>query len=136
MFYYLGKNDKGSLRQLKNRQNVNVIFNLNGGENDEKIKNGQNDKNLKKGDKMGEDGKNKKDKDKDKKDKGSRKKGRGKAVQSIGKGEVRLASVNCCYVHVCFIQVTSCGVPDALMRLGARTFLLLTHLLGSQNKYQ
>jgi len=29
-----------------------------------------------------------------------------------------------------------CGTPDALTRLGARTFLLLSHLLGAQNKYQ
>jgi len=32
--------------------------------------------------------------------------------------------------------VTTCGVPDVLTRLGARTFLLLPHLYGSQNKYQ
>ena len=44
--------------------------------------------------------------------------------------------VHCCYVHVCFIQVTTCGAPDALTGLGARIFLLLSHLLGSQNKYQ
>ena len=42
----------------------------------------------------------------------------------------------CCYVHVCFVQVTMCGSPDALTRLGAHTFLLLSSLLGSQNKYQ
>ena len=40
------------------------------------------------------------------------------------------------HVHACFVQVTTCGAPDALTRLGARTFLLLSHLLGSQNKYQ
>ena len=45
-------------------------------------------------------------------------------------------SVHCCYVHVCFVQVTTCGAPDTLTRLGARTFLLLSHLLDSQNKYQ
>ena len=44
--------------------------------------------------------------------------------------------VNCCYVHICFVQVTICGAFDALTRLGARTILLLSHLLGSQNKYQ
>ena len=44
--------------------------------------------------------------------------------------------VHCCYVHVCFIQVTTCGAPNALRRLGACTFLLLSHLLESQNKYQ
>ena len=44
--------------------------------------------------------------------------------------------VHCCYVHVCFVQVTTWGAPNALMRLGAHTFLLLSHLLGSQNKYQ
>ena len=45
-------------------------------------------------------------------------------------------SVHCCYVHVCFFQVTTCGAPDALTRLGARIFQLLSHLLGSQNKYR
>ena len=45
-------------------------------------------------------------------------------------------TVHCCYVHVCFVQVTMCGAPDMLTCLGARTFLLLSHLLGSQNKYQ
>ena len=34
-------------------------------------------------------------------------------------------AVHCCYVHVCFVQVTTCGAPDALTRLGARIFLLL-----------
>ena len=33
-------------------------------------------------------------------------------------------------------QVTTCGAPDALTRLGARTFLLLSHILESHNKYQ
>ena len=42
----------------------------------------------------------------------------------------------CTVVHVCFLQVTTCGAPDVLTRLGAHTFLLLSHLLGSQNKYQ
>ena len=46
------------------------------------------------------------------------------------------STVHCCYVHVWFVQVTMCGAPDALTRLGARNFLLLSHLLGSQNKYQ
>jgi len=44
--------------------------------------------------------------------------------------------VHCCYVHVCFVQLTTCGAPNSLTRLGACTFLLLSHLLGSQNKYQ
>ena len=44
--------------------------------------------------------------------------------------------VHCCYVHACFVQVTTFGAPDALTRLSARTFLLLSHLLGSQNKCQ
>ena len=44
--------------------------------------------------------------------------------------------VHCCYVHVSFVQVTTSGAPDALTRLGARTSLLLSHLNGSQNKYQ
>ena len=44
--------------------------------------------------------------------------------------------MHCCYVHVCFVQVTMCGAPNALTLLGACTFLLLFHLLGSQNKYQ
>ena len=42
----------------------------------------------------------------------------------------------CCYVHVCFVQVKTCGAPDALTCLGACTFLLLSHRLGSKNKYQ
>ena len=29
-----------------------------------------------------------------------------------------------------------CGAPDALMRLSGYTFLLLSHLFGSHNKYQ
>ena len=45
-------------------------------------------------------------------------------------------SVHRCYAHVCFVQVTTCGAPEALTCLGACTFLLLSHLLGSQNKYQ
>ena len=44
--------------------------------------------------------------------------------------------VHCCYVYVCFVQVTTCGAPDALKRLSEGTFLLLSHLFGSQNKYQ
>ena len=32
--------------------------------------------------------------------------------------------------------MTTCGAPDGLTHIGARTFLLLSHLLGSQNKYQ
>ena len=45
-------------------------------------------------------------------------------------------TVHCCYVHVCFVQVTTCGAPDGLTRLGVRIFLLLSHLLDSQNKHQ
>ena len=45
-------------------------------------------------------------------------------------------SVHCCYVHVCFVQVTSCGAPNALTCIGVCTFLLLSHLLGSQKKFQ
>ena len=46
--------------------------------------------------------------------------------------------MHCCYVHVCFVQVTTCGAPEALAlaRFGAHTFLLLSYLLESQNKYQ
>ena len=40
------------------------------------------------------------------------------------------------FIHVCFIQVTMCATPDALTRLGACTFLFVSHLLGSDNKYQ
>ena len=50
--------------------------------------------------------------------------------------EVSMETVHCCYVHVCFVQVTTCGAPDVLTRLSARNFLLLSYLLGSQNKYQ
>ena len=41
-----------------------------------------------------------------------------------------------CFFHVCFVQVTTCGAPDALTHLGACTFLLLSHLNGSHSKYQ
>ena len=41
-----------------------------------------------------------------------------------------------CFLHVCFVQVTTCSAPEALTRLGAHTFLLVSHLLGSQNKFQ
>ena len=58
MFYYLVKHVKGRLIKSKNRQNLGVIFNLYGEKKDEKIKNGHNDKDLKKG------GKKKKDKNK------------------------------------------------------------------------
>ena len=33
-------------------------------------------------------------------------------------------------------HVTTCGAPDALTCLGARTFQLSSHLLESYNKYQ
>ena len=42
---------------------------------------------------------------------------------------VSVKPVHCCYVHVCFVQVTTCGPPDSLTPLCARTFLLLYHLL-------
>jgi hypothetical protein len=70
LFYYLVKHVKGRPNKSKNRQNLNAIFNLYRKKNDEKIKNGQNDKDLKKGGKMRVDGKKKTDKGKDKKDKG------------------------------------------------------------------
>ena len=31
-------------------------------------------------------------------------------------------SVHCCYDHVCFVQVTTCGAPNGLTCLGVRTF--------------
>ena len=30
--------------------------------------------------------------------------------------------VHCCYVHVCLVQMTMCGAPNALTRLGAQHF--------------
>ena len=35
---------------------------------------------------------------------------------------IHVSSVPCYYVHVCFVQVTTCGAPDALTRVGACTF--------------
>ena len=32
-----------------------------------------------------------------------------------------------CFIHVCIVLVTTCGALDVLTRLGARTFLLLSH---------
>ena len=38
------------------------------------------------------------------------------------------------FIHVCFIQVTMCGAPDMLTRLGARTFQFSSRLLGSDEQ--
>ena len=43
--------------------------------------------------------------------------------------------VHWCFIHVCFVQVTMCGAPDTLTRLGARTFLLISRLLGLLKDY-
>ena len=59
------------------------------------------------------------------------------SIQHTKLSPCRICSrMHCCYVHVCLVQVTTCCVSDVLMRLGACTFLLLSHLLGSKNKYQ
>ena len=39
------------------------------------------------------------------------------------------------FIHVCFVQVTSCGAPDALTRLGACNFLFISHLHGLRKYY-